>query len=227
MNTGQKTLESMSQAMWYNKFTLSLFSKYLSGEILEIGCGIGNFTKDLSGYGRVTAIDIEKEYIKKTKNSLKSRVSVGLGNIEKGEYFFKNKKFNSVVCLNVLEHIENDDRALENIYKLLNKDGYLILQVPGHKFLYGSIDKSIGHYRRYNLSDLKKKLEGKGFKIVESKKFNLLGSIGWFISGKLLNKVVVEEGKIKIFNKIAPLILPLERIIEPPIGISALVIAQK
>lgn len=226
MNDSQQTLESMNQAIWYNQWTLKKFAKYLRGDILEVGCGIGNFTNALTSYGRVFAMDIDKNYINKTKLLL-SEGQVGLGDIERGKYFFDSQTFDSIVCLNVLEHIENDERALTNLLKLLKPDGTLILLIPAHPFLYGAIDKSIGHFRRYTKKELIQEMEKIGFKIIQSRRINLLGAIGWFISGKVLNESRVEDKKIKIFNLLAPLFLTFEDIIEPIIGTSILVIAKR
>src|SRR5687768_7072271 len=114
--SGTSTLESMSQAGFYNKWTLNKFKEYLRGDILEVGCGIGNFTKILSRFGTVTAIDIDPNLFDKFKNQKTLNGNLGIGDIEKGKYFFKGKKFETIVCINVLEHIENDTQALENMF---------------------------------------------------------------------------------------------------------------
>lgn len=222
-----QTLETMSQANWYNRWTLSKFDRYLKGKILEIGCGIGNFSLHLKKYGELTSIDINKGYIKETKKKVNGQIEVGFGNIEEGKYFFKKKTFNTIVCINVLEHINNDTKALKNICKLKTPSGFLILIVPAHEFLYNLIDKSIGHYRRYNEEKLKDLLKEGGFEIVKIRTLNFLGSIGWFIAGKLFKDSRVSEGKIKIFNLISPIFLLLENIFEPPFGTSILVIAKR
>lgn len=226
-DSGQETLESMNQAVWFNQWTLNKFKSYLQGDILEVGCGIGNFTCTLADYGKVWAIDINSKYIKQLQKTKTHQTKFGMGDIEKGEYFFGDKKFDCIVCINVLEHIENDLSALNNFYKLLNKGGKLILMVPSNQFLYGEIDKSIGHYRRYNRLNLIEKLEQLDFKIIRSWKFNFLGAIGWFISGKIMKDTVVKQWKIRIFDFIARFTLPLEDVLEPPIGTSILIIAQK
>src|SRR3989338_7377722 len=135
-NSGAKTLESMSQAVWYNRWTLSKFKKYLKR------------------YGKVWAIDIERGYINETKEKVNGKAFVGEGNIESGKYFFDKREFNTVVCLNVLEHIKDDRAAIKNLFQLLEAGGYLILLVPSHPNLYGVIDASIGHFRRYAKDDL-------------------------------------------------------------------------
>src|SRR5687768_12294405 len=143
MNDSETTLENIPD--WYNRWTLDQFKDYLSGEILEVGCGIGNFTKLIPSFGKVIALDVEDDYINKVKGMVKE-VKVGKGDIEKGVYFFDGgSKFDSIICLNVLEHIKDDKKALENIYKLLKDGGKLVLLVPIHKMLYGEIDRSISH----------------------------------------------------------------------------------
>lgn len=224
---GTKTLESMSQAQWYNRWTLKKFIPYLKGDILEVGFGIGNFTKELTRFGNVFAIDIDKEHIKDTTELLEGKAKVGLGDIEKGKYFFNERIFDSVVCINVLEHIQDDDKALNNIYSLLKNEGYLILLVPAHKFLFGEIDKSIGHFRRYNKKSLITILKNKGFKTEKVRLINMIGAIGWLISSKFFSENSVGENKIKVFNFIAPITLTMEDFFEPPFGTSILVIAKK
>lgn len=227
MKNGKQTLESMNQAVWYNKWTLNKFKKFLNGEILEVGCGIGNFTSTLVNYGQVWAIDINNEYIEKTKDKVKGKARVGFGDIEKGKYFFPSRKFDVIVCLNVLEHIKDDAAAGNNLYQLLRKGGKLILLAPAHWFLYGEIDRSIGHFRRYNKRGLIKQLGGVGFKVTWSRNINFLGALGWFITGRILKKEKVDGKAIKIFNLIAPFFLSPEDLFEPPIGTSILVVAKK
>lgn len=224
---GADTLESMSQAQWYNQWTVNKFKQYLKGEILEVGCGIGNFTNFLAKYGDVSAIDINREYAEQTKRLVKGKAKVGFGDIEKGQYFFNDRNFDVVVCLNVLEHIKDDKRALNNLYNLLKKGGFLILLVPSHEFLFGGIDKSLGHYRRYNKQQLTKMSSSIGFKIIKARILNMLGALGWWFASRVLSNSKVEEGKIQLFNFFAPIVLPLEDIVEPPFGTSILIICQK
>lgn len=225
--TGASTLESMSQARFYNKWTFKKFSQYLKGEILEVGCGIGNFSGDLSKYGNVTAIDIDQKLIKQLTDKKNVEINAGFGDIETGKFFFDNKEFDSIVCINVLEHIRNDEKALENMYKLLRKKGNLILLVPIYNFLYGEIDRSIGHFRRYNPINLVKEMQELGYIVISHRKLNFAGAIGWFIAGRILRNRNVEGNKIQFFNMLAPFFLFIENLIEPIIGTSILVIAKK
>src|SRR3990167_9429618 len=194
------TLESMNKASWYNDWVFKKFKKYLTGDILEVGCGIGNFTKKLSDHGSVTAIDIEESFLKIAKEKTKDEVLIGKGDIEKGRYFFKEKKFDAIICLNVLEHIKDDTTALKNIQRLLKPKGYAVLILPAHKSLYGSIDRAIGHYRRYSKGQILKMLKKNELKLIKMRRVNSLGAIGWFLSGKVFKNNTVSEKKLKLFN---------------------------
>lgn len=224
---GEKTLEIMELASWYNNWLFSLMEKYLRGEILEIGAGSGNFTQLLSDKGKVTAIDINKEYVKKLKSFKKDRAEAGFGDIEEGKYFFEEKKFDVALCLNVLEHIKGEERALKSMYKLLKKGGMLILLMPAHKFLFGTLDRNLGHVRRYTKKDLAEKLQLSGFKILEIKYLNGLGAFGWFINARILKKDILPESQVRLFDKISRPFLFLEKLIKPPFGLSILAVAQK
>lgn len=227
MKVDQLTLESMGEAGRYNLWILKQFSQYLKGDILEVGCGIGNFTQYLVDFGQVWTFDSNKSYINKLKKKFTNVVNIGVGDIEKGIYFFDNKKFDSIVCLNVIEHIKDDTKSLINLNKLLKKGGCLILLVPSHQLFFGKIDESIGHFRRYDKASLAVLLKNSGFKIILIKRLNLLGALGWFIAGKVLKDESVKKGRMKIFNIIAPLFLFIEKFFEPPLGISVLTIAKK
>ncbi len=224
---GHITLENMNQALWYNRWTMNKFKQFLHGDILEVGCGIGNFTQSLASFGSVWAIDIDAVCISETKKRAQKKARVGFGDIEKGNYFFSKKRFDSIVCLNVLEHIRNDGRAIANIYRLLSPGGHLILLVPMHQELYGSIDRAIQHFRRYDNQKLTKLLTKNKFHIVSVRKLNFLGAVGWWVAGKILKSETVEDRQIKLFNGIAPFVLPLEDLFPPVFGTSVLVVAQK
>lgn len=227
MDFGLNLLENMSQAIWYNQWTMKKFSPYLKGEILEVGCGIGNFTKSLTQYGNVWAIDINKKYLKRAKKQAELKAHLGIGDIEKGSYFFGQRSFNTIVCLNVLEHIEQDSRALQNMYKLLKPKGFLVILVPIHPFLYGKIDRAIGHIRRYKPKDFLDLLKKCSFTIRLSQKINFVGALGWWVRGKIFNNSSVGGRELVIFDLFAKMILPIEDRIKIPFGTSVLAVAQK
>ena len=224
---GHKTLETMAFAKWYNEWLYSLMKRYLGKDILEVGVGIGNFTKLLSKSDKVTAVDIDRGYIDKLKEEEIENALFGYGDIEKGRYFFEGKKFDSIVCLNVLEHIKNDNKALKNMNSLLKKEGKLILLVPAFTFLYSDFDKLLGHYRRYRLKDILKKVESSGFEVVSKRFLNWWAAIGWFLFIKMPKRKEMPKSPVKIFDAMGKIFLFPEKFIKPPFGLSVFVIAER
>lgn len=223
---GKSTLDIMGNAKWYNGYLLKSVSNYLKGNILEVGFGTGNYSMLLSKYGHLTAIEMNRDYINGIKKE--NNISFGYGDIEKGKYFFgEDNKFKTIICLNVLEHIKDDISALKNICKLLKSDGNLILLVPAHKTLFSGFDKSIGHFRRYAKSDLSEKFGKAGLTIKSLKHFNWLGAVGWFIFMKLMGKRSLPGKGVSFFDKIARYAISFEKNIEPPFGLSLVVVARR
>ncbi len=226
---GKQTLEIMKHAGWYNRWLFGFMKDYVFGEILEVGAGLGSFTKFFLDLGEVTAIDYEKTYLEKLRkvSSGSKKAKVGWGDIEKGKYFFKDKTFDSVICMNVLEHINDDLKALQNIRKLLRKGGNLVILVPAYQFLFGSLDTNLGHYRRYSKTDLVLKLKKTGFEILVIKKLNFLGFWGWLINSRILKRKVIPLPQLLFFDKISRPLLIIEKFMEAPLGLSLFVVAKK
>jgi SAM-dependent methyltransferase len=137
------------------------------------------------------------------------------------------RKFDTVLCLNILEHLKNDRQAVDNMISLLQPEGRLIILVPALKALYGSMDISFEHYRRYNKKDMKSLIHGQNLKIVKFYYMNFLGLVGWFLNGRLLKKKELPENQTKLFDKLVPFLGFAEKIIRPPLGQSLILVVQK
>lgn len=224
---GRHTLEVMRLASWYNDWLFSFVKPYLGKEVLEIGAGIGNFTGLLLQDASLWAIDINEEYVNKLNKEFGREAKVGYGDVEKGKYFFKKKKFDTVICMNVLEHIKNDDKALKNMYSLLKMGGTLLLLVPANQFAFGGLDENLGHIRRYSKKEIMEKLEDVGYRIRTIRFLNFFGIWGWFLNSKLIKKSLLPENQLRLFDKLCPPFLNLEKFIEPPLGLSIFIVAEK
>ncbi len=137
------------------------------------------------------------------------------------------QKVDSIVCLNVLEHIKDDRKALANMNKKLKKGGRLNLLVPSHMFFYGTLDKNLGHWRRYNKKGLSTKLKKAGFNLVDIRYINPIAGLGWFVNARVLKREAVSSGNIKIFTFLVKPIIFLEKFIRVPFGLSVYAIAEK
>jgi len=224
---GLETLKRMEKVSFYNRWLVDRVKRHLTGDILEIGCGIGNMTGILVNYGQVTATDIEKYYIARTKKRMRRKARAGFGDVQTGKFFFGQKKFDTVVNFNVLEHIKEDDQAIKNMTTKLKKGGKLIIVTPAHIFLFGSLDKNLGHFRRYKKKDIVEKFKKAGLKVIDIKYLNWFGAIGWFINSRILRRKVLPSKQLGLFNLVSRPLLFLERFISPPFGLSVLIVGEK
>ena len=226
-----KDLESMSFAQNYSKWLVELCEPYLGSTVAEVGAGTGNLTDLFSRHP-----DIEKliafEPSEKMSTILNDRLNhnkrISIVNNtlidEKDNY---NNSFDTIVYMNVLEHIKNDKNEILTIFNNLKEKGYVCIFVPALSFLYSEFDKSIGHHRRYHKQQLIDLFQSQGFNIINVRYVDMLGIIPWYIAFVLLRKGL-NNNNTSIYDKIAiPIIRIVENIITPPIGKNLLLIAQK
>ena len=221
--------EPMKRAVNYNNWTFDLFKNYIKGDILEVGCGMGNFTKifaENNNFNSLLSIDISQEAINYTKNFISSPKI----RIENTDLLDINEKFDLIVCMNVLEHINNHEEFFNKMFSLLNKNGILFLLVPSHNFLFSNFDKADGHYRRYSKKTLNHiKVSDENIQLINQYYFNPLGAMGYYIVYKIFKKIPVSDLKNELgfFDKI---VVPISKKIFPksaPFGISLISVYKK
>jgi len=224
------TLNQLAELDRYNHWIYEHISHALGRRVLEVGSGTGNITQFLCAEGReVMATDVVPSYCNELKRLFGANPNVRIGKFDltaDAPADFVADPFDSVVCLNVIEHIENDVFALAQIRDSLTPGGNLALLVPAHRILYGAFDRAVGHFRRYGKRELAAKLEKAGFAVREMKFFSLAAALPWLINGRLLKRDYLPVGQANLANSLVPL-LKLERLIGPPCGLSLIAIAQK
>jgi glycosyltransferase involved in cell wall biosynthesis len=224
-----QTLQRMKKLGRYNQWIFSKFKPFLGRRVLEIGSGIGNITKFLLDRDLIIATDVEPKYINLLENTFGKyrkfvieKLDISGSNTER----YRSYHIDSVICFNVLEHIKEDEKALKNIFNLLEPKGRLLLLVPSYRWLYGSLDRHLDHQRRYGGKELKKKLEAEGFKVILLKHFNRIGILGWFLNGKILMRKKLPSFQLRIYNLLVPL-FKLEELFPLPFGTSLIAIAER
>jgi SAM-dependent methyltransferase len=139
----------------------------------------------------------------------------------------KKEQFDTVVCVNVLEHVADDMKTLNNLHEILKPGGRLLLYVPALQFLYGSVDKNLLHYRRYNKKNLETLLIRAGFSIEKLFYSNFIALFGWFFNSKIQRKKELSYWQTMLFDKFAPIFEKIESRIKPPVGMCLIAIAKK
>jgi 2-polyprenyl-3-methyl-5-hydroxy-6-metoxy-1,4-benzoquinol methylase len=224
------TLNQLAELDRYNHWIYEHIAHALGRRVLEIGSGTGNITQFLCAEEReVMATDIVISYRHELERMFSDNPRVQVAKFDltaKAPEDFVANPYDSIVCLNVLEHIEDDLFALEQMRDSLAPGGKLALLVPAHQLLYGAFDRAIGHYRRYAKRELAAKLKKTGFTVREMKFFSLVAALPWFINGRLLKRDYLPAGQASLANRLVPM-LKLERLIGPPCGLSLIAIAKK
>ena len=225
---GVATLEVLEDAKNYNNWIASELRPFIKFPSLEIGSGIGNLSKYFITHGSMTLSDNDKGLVSFLKKVFKSKKNVSVKYIDIEKNINTKSTYNSLFAINVLEHIKNHKVAVKNMNKLLKINGMLVLLVPAKKNAFTTLDKELGHYRRYEKNELKKLITSCGFSIEKIYYFNIVGLLSWKIRALIEKESVsLKPYQIKIFDSIVPALKIVENIVRPPMGISLIVIARK
>ncbi len=231
LDIGEDTLYKVKMMKNNNKWIFEQIKPYLGRNVLEVGAGIGNISKFLISFKRnVILTEINEAYLDYLRYRFigNPKVKILKHDILLDEALnLASFKIDTIVCINVLEHIHDDKKALDNIYKILGEGGKLILFVPALKILQGSLDEKLSHFRRYEKGELLAKLEACGFSIEKIYYFDFFAAFGWFFYGKILKRKTMSSFQIKMFDKFIPILAKLERKIRIPFGLSLIAVCKK
>ncbi len=233
--SGFETLEAFSHAKAFNRWLYQKISVYVRGNTLEIGSGIGNISAFLlEDQTHVSLSDLRPEYCRLLQN--KFGHDPHLQGIHELDLSLKNfssehsellEKFDTVIALNVIEHITDDLLAIRNAKALLKNKGKLITLVPAGQWLYNSIDRELGHYRRYSKSGLSNLMETAGLEVTDCRYFNTAAIFGWWFSGNILHEKIISPAKLNLYNRMIPFFKMLDRFATPFAGISVISAGMK
>jgi 2-polyprenyl-3-methyl-5-hydroxy-6-metoxy-1,4-benzoquinol methylase len=231
---GLSTLEHLNAADRLNQWIFATIRPHMSGDVLEIGSGIGNISACCIQSGIPLSVsDFNEHYCRLLKNKFAGNPSVkNVFRIDLSDKAFKAMyasilgSFDTVFALNVVEHIADDALAVANCHRLLAPGGSLIILVPAHQRLYNVLDRELGHYRRYTRGSLTKLLSN-DFVDIKTWYFNLAGILGWFVSGSIFRKKTLPGGPINIFNKLVPLFRLADRLTFNQVGLSVIAVGRK
>ena len=233
---GAETMTPSLLSAWrYHHWIYRHFQRWVRGDVLEIGGGHGIYTEFLrTDAVSVTATDRDCRSVE----LMKSRVNApnvimrSLDLCDEASCQALGRLFDTVICLNVLEHIEEDGEAVRRMARLLASGGHVVLVVPAFQWLFSPLDKYAGHFRRYRKANLCGLLEDAGLRVVHQTYFNALGIPGWFVFGKLMRPKSLAapqvNGAMYLFDKLmVSAAAGIDLLLFHAVGLSVLAVAQK
>jgi SAM-dependent methyltransferase len=232
-----RELEAMSEASNYHRWILEVFAPYLGRHLVEVGAGLGSFSElILSRHACETLSLVEPsgemyQQLVARARSLPAtpRVLTYHANFPQAAPLISaTHPLDSVLYVNVLEHIADDEAELDAIHNALSDHGRLFLFVPALRWLYGAFDERVGHVRRYTKAELETKLRRAGFQPIVSRYFDLPGVAPWWIKYRLLKSATMDPGAVRFYDRyVVPVARRVESLINPPVGKNVIVIAEK
>ena len=223
--------ERMSKAKRYFAWQGRLVLPYLGRRVVEFGCGTGNFTGMLLDREAVIAVDVEPECLDRLRERYGDRPNLHILPIdESGSGIAQVARFepDSCVCLNVIEHIEDDGRALRQMASILPSGGVIVLIVPAFVALSGPIDRHLGHYRRYRRASMRTLAADAGLNVEKLRYMNLVGFFGWWMNSRIFHLEIQSSAQIAVFEKcVVPVMSRIESVIAPPFGQSLFAVLRK
>jgi 2-polyprenyl-3-methyl-5-hydroxy-6-metoxy-1,4-benzoquinol methylase len=238
-HTPARGLETMSAALpkaeGYHRWVLSKAKPFLGNRVLEVGGGSGIYTRLLVGKELLVSVDISGECADLLRNRFSSHSSIIVEELDLTDPAaapgLREMNLDSAICFNVLEHILDDVSFLTSLRKVIRPGGMVVVVVPAHPFLYGTLDKAAGHHRRYTRKMTEEKLRSAGFKEFDVKYFNSIGAFGWFAASRVARQTKLSsratEAEIKIFEKyVLPFSKAFDRLFMGSFGQSIAAVAE-
>jgi SAM-dependent methyltransferase len=228
--TGGRTLETFADTPQLNAWLYSKISEGVRGDVLEIGSGIGTISRLIRPMAsHLVVTDTEPHYLEALRG-----VFPGDAGVEVAAYdldgppppLVEARRYDAIVAVNVIEHIADDRTLIARLARLLRPGGNLLVYVPACPLAYGSLDVTLGHFRRYTPAMLTELLRSAALEPSAPRYVNLLGLGGWIVTGRVLGRKLLPPRSVALFERLVPLVR-LEDKLKLPIGLGLCIRATK
>ena len=229
---GAETLQIMSAATRYNHWQYTRVAPYLGRRICEVGAGIGNMSSLILGGtpNLLVLTETDPYYRAALRRRFDGSSSIAVEELTLPDHSagdrFQRYHLDTVVALNVIEHIAEDVEALRSIASMLRPGGHVVILVPAMPALFGSLDEELGHHRRYTRRSLSERIAAAGFQVKCSFYFNILGMLGWWVNARLRKVPRIPLAQLGYFEKLVP-VLRMEDYLPLPCGQSVIAIGAR
>ena len=225
-------LLQMQKAENYRRWQFEMVSPWIKGRLLEVGGGIGNFTPELAGVAsRVTSLEPNAYCHARLLEKTKGLPNVQVLNVTAEALFNQlspTDAFDTIILMNVLEHIKDDEAVLRQLKQRLAPNGRIVVLVPAGPWAFGSTDERLGHYRRYSKTSARALMKRLSLEVEKLRYYNFIGVWAWWWNGKVTRRESQNDGQNHLFdNYFVPLISRIEKVLPPPLGQSVLVVGRQ
>jgi SAM-dependent methyltransferase len=223
-------LDAVAEADNYYRWIIDAFSPHLGARTVEAGAGIGTVSALILRRDRVRDLLLVEPASNNVPALTKRfagdpRVRVHHGYLED---LAPTLRADTIIAVNVLEHVENDLEFLRAAHAGLVPGGKLLILVPALPVIFGSLDRAFDHYRRYTRSALQSAVLKAGFAIDDLHYLNGLGVAAWFVAGRVLGRTTLGRSQVRFYDRwVIPWLSQVEKVIHPPLGQSLFLIAHK
>lgn len=223
-----------ARARPYFAWQFSQLRPHLGRRVADIGCALGSFAPLILGTGAELYLGVEPDAdlrarFRERHRDPRARLCAVTDALDPAlPAALRAEKIDSAICVNALEHIEDDATALRRVLEGLPAGGRLGLLVPAHPFLYGTLDALDGHYRRYTKASLRTLVSrAGGADILDLYFFNAVAALGWLFKGRVLRARAQTDDNYALMNALLPLVSRAERLVHPPFGLSLVAILRR
>lgn len=233
------SLDKLAALENYYRWILEEIRPFLGNRLAEIGAGTGTFTEFLitthlasNPAAHLAAFEPSEHYYRKLYAKLCDRypnlIQAGRLTATQGYFHASPKSLDTIVMINVLEHIANDLDAVRTVHQSLAPGGTYIAFVPALSWLYSPFDKAVGHYRRYEKTHLEEVFRKGGFTVVMAKYMDCLGVLPWYLLNVLGGSQSINPRLARLYDTLfVPVTKWVERLGEPYVGKNILMVGRK
>jgi SAM-dependent methyltransferase len=214
----------------YRKWQIDLVRPHLGRSTMEIGAGMGHFSAELAkvGLDRLVLADNEEYTLDRLRARYASRPDIEVTSLDLPGAVSVGEPLDSIVAMNVIEHIDDDVSAMRDLSAALNPGGRMIIWVPGYPQLYGEFDRKVGHFRRHTPDTMRAHAERAGLNVQVCRPVNLLGGVSWWLAVRRGGVGYPKPSLVWAYDNIAiPVTRTLERVVTPPFGQTVFCVAVK